>query len=75
MGIGIEEYGEDKLTELIIQCIIKVHRILGPGFLESILEYRNFNKLTFRRQCDNSTTGMVCCTCLETPKVLLPLNP
>lgn len=30
------EYGEDKLTEAVIQCIIKVHQSLGPGFLESI---------------------------------------
>jgi hypothetical protein len=26
----------DSLTELIIKCIIEVHRTLGPGFLESI---------------------------------------
>ena len=30
------EYEKDKLTELIIQSIIRVHQILGPGFLESI---------------------------------------
>ena len=29
-------YQEDKLTETIIQCIIKVHQTLGPGFLESV---------------------------------------
>jgi len=27
---------ETELTEKIIQCIIKVHQTLGPGFLESI---------------------------------------
>ena|SRR5688572_2049332 len=27
---------EEKLTAKIIECIIKVHQILGPGFLESI---------------------------------------
>lgn len=27
---------EDELTGLIIACIIKVHRTLGPGFLETI---------------------------------------
>ena len=30
------DYQEDKLTEAIIQCIIKVHQTLGPGFLESV---------------------------------------
>lgn len=30
------EYGDDKLSELIIQGIIKVHKTLGPGFLENI---------------------------------------
>ncbi|MEA3476109.1 MAG: GxxExxY protein [Candidatus Cloacimonadota bacterium] len=32
-------YKDDKITEMIIQCIIRVHKILGPGFLESI--YKN----------------------------------
>ncbi|MEW6619366.1 MAG: GxxExxY protein [bacterium] len=31
-----EEYQENLLTEIIIQCIIKTHQTLGPGFLESI---------------------------------------
>jgi len=48
MGIGIEEYGEDKLTELIIKGIIKVHQILGPGFLESI--YRKALIIELRKQ-------------------------
>lgn len=26
----------DPVTEAIIQCIIRVHRVLGPGFLECI---------------------------------------
>lgn len=30
------QYQEDKLTEAIIQCMIKVHQTLGPGFLESV---------------------------------------
>lgn len=30
------EYNEDKITERIINCIIKVHQTLGPGFLENI---------------------------------------
>ena len=30
------KYKEDKLTEAIIECIIKVHQALGPGFLESV---------------------------------------
>lgn len=33
------DYQQDKLTETIIECMIKVHQILGPGFKESI--YRN----------------------------------
>ncbi|MDY6933812.1 MAG: GxxExxY protein [Spirochaetota bacterium] len=43
------EYKEDKLTELIIKSIIKVHNTLGPGFLESIyrkallIELKNCN--------------------------------
>ena len=39
MGIAGDkgiEYGEYKLTEAVIQCIITVHQTLGPGFLESI---------------------------------------
>ncbi|MEW6620662.1 MAG: GxxExxY protein [bacterium] len=31
-----KEYQENLLTEIIIQCIIKVHQTPGPGFLESI---------------------------------------
>jgi GxxExxY protein len=27
---------EDPLTERVIQCVIRVHQTLGPGFLESI---------------------------------------
>ena len=30
---------DDKLTESIIQCVIKVHKTLGPGYAESV--YRN----------------------------------
>src|SRR6266849_8753553 len=30
------EYEEGKLTAVIIQAIIKVHQVLGPGFLESV---------------------------------------
>ncbi len=29
-------YQQDHLTQTIIKCIIKVHKTLGPGFLESI---------------------------------------
>lgn len=41
------EYRDDKLSELIIQCIIKVHKTLGPGFLESI--YKKALLLELRR--------------------------
>ena len=46
--VGID-YKEDALTDLIIKCIIKVHKTLGPGFLENIyrkalfIELRNNN--------------------------------
>ena len=30
------DYHGDKLTEVVIQCVIQVHKKLGPGFLESI---------------------------------------
>ena len=37
----------ENLTSKIIGCAIKVHRILGPDFLESIYEKAlvNFNKV------------------------------
>ena len=34
----IEKYSFDKLSETIIGAAIKVHKELGPGFLESIYE-------------------------------------
>jgi GxxExxY protein len=37
--IGEMPYKYNDNTDIIIQCIIKVHKELGPGFLESI--YRN----------------------------------
>ncbi|MEW6618177.1 MAG: GxxExxY protein [bacterium] len=36
-----EEYQENLLAEIIIQCIIKVHQTLGPGFLESIYRFKS----------------------------------
>lgn len=36
---GEKEYVNDTLTETIIGCIIRVHRELGPGFMEKV--YRN----------------------------------
>jgi len=38
---------EDRTTEMIIECIIKVHQILGPGFLESV--YRRALLLELKR--------------------------
>ena len=31
-------YSEDVLTERIIECVIRVHQALGPGFLECIYQ-------------------------------------
>lgn len=36
---------EDELTEIIIGCAIKVHKILGPGLLESAYEECLFYEL------------------------------
>ena len=41
------EYQQDKLTETIIECIIKVHQTLGPGFKESV--YRNALLIELRK--------------------------
>jgi GxxExxY protein len=39
---------KDLLTELIIACAIEVHRILGPGLLESIYEEALCHEFTIR---------------------------
>ena len=41
-------YKHDQLTNRIIECIIKVHKTLGPGFLESI--YRRALVLELKEQ-------------------------
>jgi GxxExxY protein len=41
-------YQQDQLTAKIIQCIIKVHKTLGPGFLENI--YRRALLLELQKQ-------------------------
>jgi GxxExxY protein len=38
----------DHLTEVVIACIIRVHQVLGPGYLESI--YRRALLIELRRQ-------------------------
>ena len=38
----------DSLSEVIIECIIEVHRTLGPGFLESV--YQNALEIELRRR-------------------------
>ena len=48
MVIVRRKYEEAELTELIIQCIIKGHQVLGPGFLESI--YRKALIIELRKQ-------------------------
>ena len=30
------KFTHDRLTQLVISCIITVHQTLGPGFLESV---------------------------------------
>ena len=42
----IDDYPEKDLTERIIGCAIKVHRALGPGYLESIYENALAHELT-----------------------------
>jgi len=42
------EWNHDTLSHKVIECIINVHRTLGPGFLESI--YRNALGLELRQQ-------------------------
>lgn len=39
---------KDELTEIIIACAIEVHRILGPGLLESIYEEALCHELSLR---------------------------
>lgn len=39
---------DDELTETIIECIIEVHRTLGPGFLESV--YQNSLEIELLRR-------------------------
>jgi GxxExxY protein len=46
--MGNDTYRDDKLTERIIQCIVRVHRILGPGFLEKV--YRRALLFELREQ-------------------------
>jgi len=38
---------DDPVTGTIIECIIEVHRTLGPGFLESV--YRNALEIELKR--------------------------
>jgi GxxExxY protein len=52
---GAETPREDQLTEKVIGCAIEVHKVLGPGLLESAYEecfcYElGLNDLSFRRQ-------------------------
>jgi len=51
----------DKLTEKIIGLAIKVHKKLGPGFVEKIYEKAmayefNKNKITFKEQIEIRVT-------------------
>ena len=42
------DYEGDKLTQAIIECIIRVHEVLGPGFLEAV--YRQALLVELRRR-------------------------
>jgi len=54
---GTEKFMNDQLTERIIGAAIEVHRLLGPGLLESIYEEAlchelNLRKIEFERQVE-----------------------
>jgi GxxExxY protein len=44
----IEDWSGDRLTERVIRCVIHVHQVLGPGFLEKI--YRRALLIELRKQ-------------------------
>lgn len=44
----IENYRADELTGRVIECIIHVHRTLGPGFLENV--YRRALLIELRKR-------------------------
>jgi GxxExxY protein len=48
MGKHSSIWDERKLTQRIIFCIIRVHQVLGPGFLESV--YRRALLLELQRE-------------------------
>jgi GxxExxY protein len=48
----------EELTKKIIKCAIKVHKTLGPGFMESIYENAmkiELNKLGLKYECQKIT--------------------
>ena len=42
------EYRQDRVTDLIVKAIIRVHQVLGPGFLETV--YRRALLIELRKQ-------------------------
>ncbi|MBI1370941.1 MAG: GxxExxY protein [Planctomycetes bacterium] len=48
-GPGERRLDHDAQTESVIGAAIEVHRILGPGFLESVYEMALVHELTIRR--------------------------
>ena len=48
VAMETSRFASDTLTGLVIQCIVRVHQTLGPGFLESI--YRRALLIELSRQ-------------------------
>ena len=57
MGLEVEEKLDDPLGRRVIGCALEVHRVLGPGLLESIYEHALAHELAsvgipFQRQLE-----------------------
>ena len=61
------KYKDDILTDKIIQCIIRVHQVLGPGFLESI--YRKALSIEFKKNSIKAENEKEIIVCYENEQV------